>query len=70
MILNVSSQDEPTGRSNQIGITNEGRRLPQAEIHRMALEAEKYRDEVKSWRINVLMRRSTKTTRRMRPTLR
>ena len=70
MILNVSAQDEPTGRSNQIGITNEGRRLPQAEIDRMAPEAERYRDEVESWRITVLMRRRTETTRRIRPTLR
>merc|ERR1711862_1197 len=44
-ILNVSAQDKPTGKSNQITITNEKGRLSQAEIDRMVQEAEKYRAE-------------------------
>merc|ERR1711982_99789 len=44
-ILNVSAQDESTGKSNQITITNEKGRLSQAKIDRMVQEAEKYRAE-------------------------
>merc|ERR1711968_396175 len=44
-ILNVSAQDESTGKSNQITITNEKGRLSQAEIDRMVQEAEKFREE-------------------------
>merc|ERR1712054_543576 len=44
-ILNVSAQDESTGKSNQITITNEKGRLSQAEIDRMVQEAEKFKEE-------------------------
>merc|ERR1711904_28540 len=44
-ILNVSAQDKPTGKSNQITITNEKGRLSHSEIDRMVQEAEKYRAE-------------------------
>merc|ERR1712012_509925 len=47
-ILNVSAQDESTGKSNQITITNEKGRLSQAEIDRMVQEAEKFRAEDES----------------------
>merc|ERR1711988_1020381 len=44
-ILNVSAQDEGTGKSNKITITNEKGRLSKEEIDRMVQEAEKYRAE-------------------------
>merc|ERR1712228_919681 len=47
-ILNVSAQDKSTGKSNQITITNEKRRLSQSEIDRMVQEAEKFRAEDES----------------------
>merc|ERR1719401_3386356 len=47
-ILNVSAQDESTGKANQITITNEKGRLSQAEIDRMVQEAEKFKSEDES----------------------
>merc|ERR1712061_971516 len=47
-ILNVSAQDEASGKTNQITITNEKGRLSQAEIDRMVQEAEKFRAEDES----------------------
>merc|ERR1712159_164539 len=44
-ILNVSAQDQSTGKVNQITITNEKGRLSQADIDRMVSEAEKYAAE-------------------------
>merc|ERR1712039_448207 len=44
-ILNVSAQDEASGKTNQITITNEKGRLSQQEIDRMVQEAEKYKAE-------------------------
>merc|ERR1711871_799344 len=52
-ILNVSAQDKSTGKSNQITITNEKGRLSQAEIDRMAQEAEKYRAEDEQMKVKI-----------------
>ena len=44
-ILNVSSSDKTTGKSNRITITNDKGRLSKEDIERMVNEAEKYKKE-------------------------
>merc|ERR1719355_570940 len=52
-ILNVSAQDNSTGKSNQITITNEKGRLSQSEIDRMVAEAEKYKAEDEAAKVKI-----------------
>ncbi|CAF2577914.1 unnamed protein product [Rotaria sp. Silwood2] len=44
-ILNVSSDDQTSAKSNKITITNEKERLSKDEIERMIADAEKYKKE-------------------------
>merc|ERR1712100_459958 len=44
-ILNVSAEDETTGKTNKITITNDKGRLSKEEIERMVQDAEKYKAE-------------------------
>merc|ERR1712188_58935 len=52
-ILNVTAEDKPTGKKNNITITNDKGRLSQEEVERMVAEAEKYaaEDEAQKSRI-------------------
>jgi len=49
-ILNVSGEEQTTGRKSKITITNDKGRLSKAEIERMVQEAEKFKDEDDSHR--------------------
>ena len=55
-ILNVKAQDESTGKSNQIQITNDKGRLSKQDIERMLAEAEKYREQDEKQRERVSAR--------------
>jgi molecular chaperone DnaK (HSP70) len=46
-ILNASTSDKTTGKSNRITITNDNGRLSKMEIERMVQEAERYKAQTK-----------------------
>ncbi|XP_058199585.1 heat shock cognate 70 kDa protein 2-like [Rhododendron vialii] len=53
-ILNVSAEDETTGRKKKITITNNKGRLSKEEIEKMVHEAEKYKSEDKEYKKKVV----------------
>ena len=55
-ILNVTAEDESTGKTSKITIKNEKGRLSQADIERMVSDAERYREEDEKQRENIQAR--------------
>ena len=43
--MNVNAQDKGTGKSSNMAITNEKRRLSKKDIERMVAEAERYKQQ-------------------------
>ena len=57
-ILNVSAEDQSTGKSNNITITNDKGRLSKADIDRMVADARKYKEEDERQRETIAARNS------------